>query len=86
LINNLVSKVVQYNADGIDVDLESGYPFGSDVDPNYGAFIKELARALKSKNKLITAALPSSPGNVVTRDVLAQSLLNAIYEAASARR
>ena len=72
LINNLVSKVIQYNADGIDVDLESGYAFGPEVDPNYGVFIKDLARALKSKNKLITAALPSSPGNVVTHDVLTQ--------------
>jgi chitinase len=72
LIKNLVAKVVQYNADGIDVDLESGYAFGPEVDPNYGIFIKELARSLKSKNKLITAALPSSPGNVVTHDVLAQ--------------
>ena len=72
LIKNLVQKVTQYNADGIDVDLESGYAFGSEVDPNYGIFIKELASSLKSKNKLITAALPSSPGNVVTHEVLSQ--------------
>jgi chitinase len=72
LIKNLVSKVAQFDADGIDVDLESGYAFGSEVDPNYGIFIKDLAKALKSKNKLITAALPSSPGNVVTHDVLTQ--------------
>ena len=72
LINSLVSMVTQYNADGIDVDLESGYAFGSETDPNYGIFIKELARSLKAKNKLITVALPSSPGNVVTHDVLMQ--------------
>lgn len=72
LIKNLTSKVIQFNADGIDVDLESGYAFGSEVDPNYGVFIKDLAQSLKSKNKLITAALPSSPGNVVTHDVLTQ--------------
>jgi GH18 family chitinase len=72
LIKNLVSKVLQYDADGIDVDLESGYAFGSETDPNYGIFIKELAQSLKSKNKLITAALPSSPGNVVTHEVLTQ--------------
>ena len=71
LINNLVAKVVQYDADGIDVDLESGYAFG-EVDPNYGVFIKDLAKALRAKNKLITAALPSSPGNVVTHDVLSE--------------
>jgi chitinase len=72
LIKNFVSKVIQYDADGIDVDLESGYAFGSETDPNYGIFIMELAQSLKSKNKLITAALPSSPGNVVTHEVLTQ--------------
>ena len=72
LIKNLVLKVIQYDADGIDVDLESGYAFGSETDPNYGIFISELALSLKSKNKLITAALPSSPGNVVTHEVLTQ--------------
>jgi chitinase len=72
LIKNLVLKVVRYDVDGIDVDLESGYAFGADTDPNYGIFITQLAQSLKSKNKLITAALPSSPGNVVTNDVLTQ--------------
>src|SRR3954470_24246547 len=72
LIKNLVLKVIQYDADGIDVDLESGYAFGSETDPNYGIFIRELSQSLKSKNKLITAALPSSPGNVVTHEVLTQ--------------
>lgn len=72
LVKNFVAKVLQYNADGIDVDLESGYAFGSETDPNYGVFVKELAQSLKSKNKLITAALPSSPGNVVTHEVLTQ--------------
>jgi GH18 family chitinase len=72
LVKNLVLKVTQHNADGIDVDLEEGYAFGANLDPNYGIFIKELAKALKAKNKLCTAALPSSPGNVVTQDVLTQ--------------
>lgn len=72
LIKNLVSKVLQYDTDGVDVDLESGYAFGSETDPNYVPFIIELAQALKSKNKLITAALPSRPGNVVTRKALDQ--------------
>lgn len=72
LVKNLVSKVMQLDADGIDVDLESGYAFGKETDPNYGRFVTELAQALKSKNKLITSALPSSPGDVVTHDVLSQ--------------
>jgi chitinase len=72
LIKDLVSKVLQYDVDGIDVDLESGYAFGPDMDPNYGIFIIELAQALKSHNRLITAALPSRPGNTVTDNILAQ--------------
>lgn len=72
LVNSLVAKTAEHNADGIDVDLESGYAFGPEVDPNYGIFIKDLAKALKAKKMLITAALPSKPGNVVTHDVLTQ--------------
>lgn len=72
LVKNLVLKVTQVNADGIDVDLEEGYAFGQNLDPNYGIFIKELAQALKAKNKLCTAALPSQPGNTVSHDVLTQ--------------
>jgi GH18 family chitinase len=52
LINNLVSLAVQHKADGIDVDLE-----GSDIDENYEEFIVELAAALRSHHKLITAAI-----------------------------
>ena len=33
LIKNLVSNVIQYDADGIDVDLESGYAFGLTPTP-----------------------------------------------------
>lgn len=71
LIQNMVSTVTRFDADGIDVDLESGYAFVLRPIPT-GIFIKELAQSLKSKNKLITAALPSQPGNVVTNDVLSQ--------------
>jgi chitinase len=72
LIKNFVAHTVQHDVDGIDVDLEEGYAFGRNLDPNYGVFIKELAQALKAKNKLITAALPSQPGNSVSQDVLTQ--------------
>ncbi|MCG2462939.1 hypothetical protein K8352_19405, partial [Flavobacteriaceae bacterium F89] len=72
LIKDLVSKVTKYNADGIDVDLESGYAFGPDMDPNYANFVIELSKALKSHDKLITSALPSRPGNTVTQEALAQ--------------
>jgi chitinase len=52
LINNLLSIVLKYNLDGIDVDIE-----GSDIDENYDNFVIELAAALHQHNKLITAAI-----------------------------
>lgn len=89
LIKNLVSMVLQHDADGIDVDLEWGYTLGplgmqeslsfpsvdpgySPPDANYGPFIIELAQALKSHNKLLTAALPSRPAKEVTHKILDQ--------------
>jgi len=51
-INNLVSEVLKYNLDGIDVDLE-----GSDIDEYYEKFVVELAHALRSHHKMITAAI-----------------------------
>ena len=52
LIADFVSLVERYDLDGIDVDLE-----GSDIDENYESFVVELARSLRSKKKLITAAI-----------------------------
>jgi GH18 family chitinase len=51
-IQNLLSQVLRYNLDGIDVDLE-----GSDIDENYEVFVVELASALKLQQKLITSAI-----------------------------
>jgi GH18 family chitinase len=51
-IRNLISFAKQYNLDGIDVDLE-----GNDVDPNYEAFVTELAATLRTSGKLMTAAI-----------------------------
>src|SRR4030095_11072783 len=52
LINNLLSIVLQYDVDGIDVDLES-----SDIDENYENFVVDLATTLHQHKKLITAAV-----------------------------
>lgn len=51
-IGNLVAVALESGVDGIDVDLE-----GSDIDENYEPFVTELARQLRSHNKLITAAI-----------------------------
>lgn len=50
--NNLISIVTSNNLDGLDVDLE-----GSDIDENYESFVIDLAKALRSDNKMITAAI-----------------------------
>lgn len=52
LIDNLVAEVLKYNLDGIDVDLE-----GSNIDEYYEKFVIELGRSLRSKSKLMTAAI-----------------------------
>jgi GH18 family chitinase len=51
-IRNLATFANKYDLDGIDVDLE-----GNDVDPNYEAFVTELAATLKTSRKLMTAAI-----------------------------
>ena len=66
-INNLVSVVLKYNFDGIDVDLEGG-----DIDGNYEIFVIELAKTLRSKNKMITAAIAVYYKDVLTDKALAQ--------------
>src|SRR5687767_1620286 len=48
LIDSLVSEVLSYGLDGVDVDLE-----GSNIDENYEKFVVELAAVLKGHNKLI---------------------------------
>jgi chitinase len=52
LINKLLSIVLLYDLDGIDVDIE-----GSDIDENYDNFVIELAASLHEHKKLITAAI-----------------------------
>lgn len=47
-------------------------PSYSTPDANYGPFIIELSQALKSHNKLLTAALPSRPADEVTHKILDQ--------------
>ncbi|MEX1241625.1 MAG: glycosyl hydrolase family 18 protein [Cyclobacteriaceae bacterium] len=66
-INNLLAVALKYNVDGIDVDLEGG-----DIDENYEKFVVELARALRSHNKLITAAIAVYYKDQFTDKALAQ--------------
>jgi chitinase len=67
LISNLLSIVLTYNLDGIDIDLE-----GSDIDDNYDNFVTELSASLHQHNKLITAATAVFYKDDVTNRSLAQ--------------
>lgn len=67
LINNLLSIVLQYDLDGIDVDLE-----GSDIDENYDNFAIEMAESLHQHKKLITAAIAVFYKGAFTDRALAQ--------------
>ena len=66
-IDSLLSFVSNYNFDGIDVDLE-----GSDIDENYEIFVVELAKALKARKKIITAAIAIYYKDVLSDKALAQ--------------
>ena len=67
LIDSLVSLVLRYGLDGVDVDLE-----GSNIDENYEKFVVELASELKVHNKLITAAIAIYYKDQLTDKALAQ--------------
>ena len=53
----LAAVVEKQGLDGLDVDIE-----GPTIDANYGAFITELAKALRPRGKLLTAALSRGYG------------------------
>ena len=56
-VAKLTDYVVKHNFDGLDVDIE-----GPSINKDYGAFIADLAKALKPKGKLLTAALSKGYG------------------------
>ena len=60
LIAGLAAVAEKYGFDGIDVDIENAL-----INHNYAPFVSELSAALKSKNKLMTAALASWNANLI---------------------
>ena len=56
-VGKIADYVAQHNFDGLDVDLE-----GPSIGKDYGAFIRDLALALKPRGKLLTAALSQGYG------------------------
>lgn len=61
LVTGLLTVAETYNFDGIDVDLENAL-----INNNYASFVGELSAALKSKKKLMTAALASWNANLIS--------------------
>jgi len=62
-VAKLAAYVSDHGFDGLDVDIE-----GPTINQDYGAFITELARALKPKGKLLTAALSQGYGGEKVAD------------------
>jgi GH18 family chitinase len=56
-VTKLADYVNAHGFDGLDVDIE-----GPSINKDYGAFIKDLAAALKPKGKLLTSALSKGYG------------------------
>ena len=54
-VNNLVNFVNQYNLDGVDIDWE--YPSSSSESANYTTLMGQLASAMHSRGKILTAAV-----------------------------
>lgn len=52
LITNLVDEVLEYNIDGVDVDLE-----GSAIGENYEPFVVQLGNELRKHDKTMTSAI-----------------------------
>ncbi|MFL6737501.1 MAG: glycosyl hydrolase family 18 protein [Sphingomonas sp.] len=65
VVANLVAMVDRYDLDGLDIDLEGELMVGIDKDGNYTPFIRDLASALHTRSKLLTAATGSYPGGMV---------------------
>jgi len=61
LITALVAITETYNFDGVDFDLENAL-----INSNYAPFVSELSATLKSKKKLMTAALASWNADLIS--------------------
>src|SRR6185295_15680167 len=54
-VNNVINLINQYNLDGADIDWE--YPDTTSESNNYNTLMSQLATALHSRGKLLTAAV-----------------------------
>ncbi len=56
-VARIADYLVKHDFDGLDVDIE-----GPSINQDYGAFIRDLAKPLKERGKLLTAALSKGYG------------------------
>ncbi|GAA0813082.1 glycosyl hydrolase family 18 protein [Spirilliplanes yamanashiensis] len=59
-VSSMVNVVNQYNLDGVDIDWE--YPDPGASGDNYTLLMRDLSAAMKSRGKLLTAAVVSEGG------------------------
>jgi hypothetical protein len=59
-VNSVVNVVNQYNLDGVDIDWE--YPDPGASGNNFTALMQQLSTAMRSRGKLLTAAVVSGGG------------------------
>lgn len=64
-VEKLIQLAMDYQLDGIDVDLE-----GDAIDGNYDAFVADLSAALKSTGKILTCALATWQANLISTATL----------------
>lgn len=69
-VNNMVNFVNQYNLDGVDIDWE--YPDAGASANNYVALMTQLATAMHTRGKLLTAAVIGENGGSILSSVFAQ--------------
>ena len=61
LINQLISKAVEYKLDGINVDIESLYD--DNIGDGYIQFLRELSVACEKNNLILSTAVPPVTGS-----------------------
>jgi chitinase len=66
-IERLVTLCMNYNVDGIDVDIEN-----DNIDKNYEGFVTDLSASLKPLHKLMTAALATWNAHLISDAALQQ--------------
>lgn len=64
-VANMLAFADEYRFDGIDVDLEGDF-----IDSNYSALVESLSKNLKLKRKLLTVAVATWNGHIISDEAL----------------